>query len=134
MHNAVAEPGGAMAFVLNQRAVEHAQKLIRERRFVADCGDVWSAHRVTGAHESAFCLERGFAEYGHWYLALDPDEDEETRAHYVFPYGDFTRAHRCGLRFAASHAADLGCSAVATAARRLHDLIDAANGQLEAER
>lgn len=123
-----------MAFVLNKRAVEHAQKLIREGRFVADCGEVWSAHRATAAHENAFCLERGFAEYGRWYLALDPEEDEETRAHYVFPYGDFTRAHRCGLRFAAAHAAELGCVAVANAARQLHGLIDTANAQLEAER
>src|SRR5690349_3169671 len=106
-----------MAFVLNKRAVEHAQKLIREGRFVSDCGELWSAHRATAAQENAFWIERGIADYGRWHLGLDPDEDEETRAHYAFPFGDFTRAHRCELLLAEDRARELGCSAIARAAR-----------------
>ncbi len=59
-----------MAVTLNERAFEHAKKLIAEGECVLDERDLWSEHQPTTEQENRFIAERGFREYGKWYLGL----------------------------------------------------------------
>ena len=59
-----------MAAALNERAFEHAKKLIAEGECVLDERDLWSEHQPTTEQENRFIAERGFGEYGKWYLGL----------------------------------------------------------------
>ncbi|SRR5258708_26536994 len=60
-----------MAAALNERAFEHAKKLIAEGKFVLDERDLWSEHQPTTEQENRFIAEHGFGEYGKWYLVHD---------------------------------------------------------------
>jgi hypothetical protein len=86
-----------MASTLNQRAFDHAKQLIEEGQFVPDDRDLWSEHQPSAEQENRFIEDHGFAEYGKWYPGVDHDEDETTKVHYTFPYGDFARVHRRGV-------------------------------------
>ncbi len=85
-----------MAVTLNKRAFEHARKLIREGRFVADGRDAWSEHQPTASQENELIRERGFATYADWHLGIDIDHGEETKARYEFPFGTSRRSTGAG--------------------------------------
>src|SRR4030088_2819533 len=93
-----------MALTLNRRAYEHAKELIDEGRFVFDERDDWSEHRPSALQESEYIRLHGFAEYGKWFLGINDERPENTRAHYAFPFGDFRDIHRCGVLAAESRA------------------------------
>jgi len=80
---------------------------------------------VTSADdENRFIEKHGFEEYSRWYLGVDVDEDPDTKAHYKFPYGDFKKAHRCGLLAAETRAAQRDYDDIASAAHQLHEMLD----------
>src|SRR3954452_10207468 len=93
-----------MGVKLNNRAYEHGQQLIRDGKFVYDDRDAWSEHEPTAEQENRFIEEHGWGEYGKWDLGVDDEQRDETKGHYKFPYGDFEKAHRCGLLAAESRA------------------------------
>jgi hypothetical protein len=93
-----------MTVKLNQRAYEHARRLIAEGKFVDDERDAWSDHHPSTQTENDFIEENGFFEYGNWFLGVDFEYKEESRRHYEFPYGDFENVHRCGILAAQSRA------------------------------
>ena len=115
-----------MAVTLNERAFEHAKKLIAEGKCVLDERDLWSEHQPTTEQENRFIAEHGFGEYGKWYLGLDKQEPEDTKERYKFPYGDFKRVHRCGVLSAESRAGEYHYHDVEAAAAHLHSMLDAA--------
>ena len=89
-----------MAVTLNRRAYEHAKELIDEGRFVFDERDDWSEHQPSALQESEYIRRHGFAEYGKWFLGINDERPENTKAHYAFPSeisGMFT-AVACWLR------------------------------------
>src|SRR5688572_22405371 len=94
-----------MILHLNQRALAHAEKLIAEGRAALDERDEWSQHRPSSEEERQLIDERGWGEYEKWYLAIDESEDEETKARYKFPYGDYQQIHRCAVLSAEARAA-----------------------------
>lgn len=93
-----------MAVKLNSTAFDHAKSLIKDGKVVLDERDDWSEHQPTAEQENQFIEEHGFDEYAKWHLGIDDEQDEETKARYKFPYGDFERVHRCGLLAAESRA------------------------------
>src|SRR6266571_6755949 len=93
-----------MAVKLNNRAFEHAIKLIERGAFVFDERDMWSEHQPSAQDENEYLKAHGFGEYGKWYLGIDTAEDEDTKGMYKFPYGDFEKVHRCGVLSAESRA------------------------------
>jgi hypothetical protein len=119
-------PGGKIVRIkLNRGAYANARRLIEERRAALDDRDAWSEHRPSAPAENAFIDERGWDEYGKWFLGIDEEADEETKGRYKFPYGDFERVHRCGVLSAESRAGQYKHLEVERAAAHLHGMLDA---------
>ncbi|MFF9114961.1 hypothetical protein ACF09Y_04910 [Streptomyces massasporeus] len=113
-----------MTVKLNATAFDHAKKLAEEDRIVLDDRDDWSEHRPSAADENAYLDEHGFAEYSRWYLGIDDEMGNETKGRYKFPYGDFDRAHRCGVLSAEVRAGQQKYSDIQNAAAHLHGLLE----------
>src|ERR1700710_883517 len=111
-----------MAIKLSRRSYEHAQQLVEEGKVVLDDRDDWSEHQPSAAEENAFIEEHGYAEYGRWHLAIDDERPADTKAHYKFPYGDFSDVHRCAILAAESRAGQRKYTDVEMAAAHLHGI------------
>ena len=114
-----------MAVKLNDRAFDYAKELITEGHFVFDEKDAWSEHQPSAQQENEFLRQRGFMEYGRWYLGINDEKPEDNKGHYEFPYGDFKDVHRCGVLSAESRAGQYKHLDIESAAAHLHGMIDA---------
>jgi len=91
-----ARHNGAMAaYPLNERAVEHAQKLIDARQYVLESD--WGTAQPRAAAENEYLASHSWEDYAAWHLGLTEGASDETKARYAFVYGDFRRIHRSGL-------------------------------------
>lgn len=113
----------------NERGYQHASSLIKQGTFVADDRDAWSEHQPSAAEENRYIDQAGWDEYARWHLGIDPEQSEQTKARYKFPYGDFVRVHRCGVLSAEVRAGQFKYADIQVAAAHLHGLIDAAAGK-----
>ena len=93
-----------MAVKLNDRAYQHAKRLIGEGKFFDDERDAWSDHHPSTRTENDFIEKNGLFEYGKWFLGVNDEYGEENSRHYEFPYGDLESVHRCGILAAQSRA------------------------------
>ena len=82
-------------YEVNKAGVAKARALIDARRYVVRSR--WSDVQPTAADRNAFLKSHSWEEYGEWHLAINPNAGDETKAHYAFVCGDFTRVHRMGL-------------------------------------
>ncbi|MCW3035631.1 MAG: hypothetical protein JWM17_943 [Actinobacteria bacterium] len=114
-----------MAVRLNETALDHAKALIRDGKYVADERDAWSEHEPSAEQENRYIEEHGYTAYARWYLGVDDEENEETKAHYKFPYGDFEKVHRCGVLAAESRAGQRKYYDIELATAHLHGMLDA---------
>jgi hypothetical protein len=110
---------------LNDRAFDHAKSLIKEGKYVLDERDDWSEHQPSAREENEFIEKHGWSEYALWRLGVDTDADEDTKARYKFPYGDFKKVHRCGVLAAESRAAQRKYDDIEAAAAHLHGMLEA---------
>ena len=106
-----------MPIQVNRAGVEHARSLISRNQYVKDSD--WSESQPSTDDENETLGRKGWGEYAEWFLAEDTDENEETKARYKFPYGDFRRVHRSGLVAATQRAAEWDYDDVERAAARL---------------
>lgn len=113
-----------MSIKLNKDALAHARKLVSEGKVVRDERDDWSEHAPDAGAENRFIEEHGWGDYADWHLGRDTDESAETKGRFSFPYGDFTKVHRCGVLALESRAAQYDHDEIATAAKNLLALID----------
>jgi hypothetical protein len=113
-----------LAVKLNKQAFEHAKQLIEKGSYVSDEKDMWSEHQPSAEEENKYIEKNGIKEYGKWHLGVDTDENEDTKRRYKFPYGDFTKAHRCGVLSAKSRAGQYKHFDIEHAAAHLHGMID----------
>jgi hypothetical protein len=113
-----------MTVKLNREALEHARSLVKAGKVSRDERDAWSEHAPTADEENTFIEKNGWGEYAKWHLGIDREESEETKGRYKFPYGDFTKAHRCGIISAESRAAQNGYDDIAKATKQLLESID----------
>lgn len=113
-----------MAVKLNKRAFSYAKELVGEEKVVVDQRDAWSEHQPSTADENEFIGLHGYGEYGKWHLGIDDEEEEHTKKHYKFPYGDFTKVHRCAVLTAESRAGQYKYFDIENAAAHLHGMID----------
>jgi hypothetical protein len=113
-----------MAVKLNDRAYAHARTLIEDRQVVLDDRDEWSEHRPSARDENRFIEEQGIRAYGRWFLGVDDEHDEDTKGHYKFPYGDFTKVHRCGVLAAEVRAGQQKYLDIEKATAHLHGMLD----------
>lgn len=114
-----------MATTLNKKAFEHAKKLIDDGKVVHDERDDWSEHAASTDDENEFLDKHGFDEYSQWYLGVDEDASEETKGRFSFPYGDFSKVHRCGVISLESRAAQNDHDDITKATKELLKRIDA---------
>ena len=91
---------------LNKDAVAQARKLIDAGKF--DDATEWSEAAPSADEENAEIERHGYAGYGAWHLAVDPDAGEDTKKRYAFPYGDFSQVNRAALIHAKQRAAQNG--------------------------
>jgi hypothetical protein len=83
------------SYSVNERAIEHARRLIDARQYVLE--SEWGEVQPRAEDENAFLERHSWDEYGEWYLGLTEGATEETKSRYAFVYGDFRRVHRTGL-------------------------------------
>jgi hypothetical protein len=114
-----------MAVTLHRSALTHARNLVKQGKAVRDERDAWSEHQPSAAKENEFIRRNGWREYGQWHLGVDTAADEETKARYKFPYGDFSRVHRCAVISAESRAGQYKYLDIERAAAQLLRLLDA---------
>ncbi len=107
---------------LNKQALEHAKKLVRDGKYVKDTD--WGESQPSADEENRFLDQHDWKEYGKWYLGLDTDENEETKGHHNFPYGDFKRVHREGVIAAKQRAAQYDYHDIEKAADELLEMMD----------
>ena len=93
-----------MTVKLNQRAYEHAKRLIEQGQFIDDEREAWSDHHPPTQTEKEFIEKSGLFEYGKWFLGVNDEYGEDRTRHYEFPFGDFENVHRCGILAAQSRA------------------------------
>src|SRR5581483_6671473 len=86
-----------MAAKLNKSGFDYAKKLVASGKVVVDDRDAWSEHQPSTQEENEFIQQRGFYEYSKWHLGIDNEQPVNSKRHYKFPYGDFKKAHRCGI-------------------------------------
>ena len=109
-------------YIVNERAVERAQRLIRGRQYVLNSD--WGAVQPRAAEENAFLASHSWSEYGEWHLGLTEGPSDETKARYAFVYGDFRRLHRTGLIACHYRAAEWRHKEIELAAHELLQLLD----------
>jgi hypothetical protein len=114
--------GSIASYVVNERAVARARRLIRGRQYVlnSDWGDV----QPQAKDENAFLASHSWSEYSEWHLGLTDGASDETKARYAFVYGDFRRLHRSGLIACHYRAAEWRHKEIELAAHDLLQLLD----------
>ena len=114
------------SYSVNDRAVEHARRLIDARQYVLESD--WSAAQPRAADQNAFLKSHDWDDYAAWHLGLTDGAKEHTKARYAFVYGDFRRVHRTGLIACHYRAAEWRHKAVELAAHDLLQRLDATSG------
>lgn len=113
-----------MTVTLNDKALSHARGLIRDGKVVRDERDDWSEHAPSPADENKFIDREGFSDYAAWHLGIDRSEGDDTKGRYSFPFGDFTKVHRCAVISLESRAGQYDHPEIEKAAKELLELID----------
>ncbi len=113
-----------MTVKLNATALTYARSLVKNGRVVRDERDDWSEHAPSAGDENSFIDEHSLADFARWHLGVDSDKSEGTKGRYSFPFGDFSRVHRCAVISLESRAAQNDHDDIATASRNLLTLID----------
>ncbi len=109
-------------YEVNQRAVAHAERLIRARQYVLRSD--WGEAQPTADDENRYLESHTWDEYAEWHLGLTVGATDGTKARYAFVYGDLRRVHRSGIIACQFRAAEWRHKEVELAAHDLLQLID----------
>jgi hypothetical protein len=112
-------------YVVNERAVAHARRLIDARQYVLDSD--WGEVQPRAGDENRFLKSRSWEEYALWHLGLTEGAAEETKARYAFVFGDFRRIHRSGIIASHYRAAEWRHKEIELAAHDLLQYLDKAS-------
>jgi hypothetical protein len=110
-------------YEVNEDAVAHARKLIDAGTF--DDETEWSDAAPSADDGNAEIEEHGWDGYAAWHLAVDRDANDETKARYRFPYGDFRTVNRAALIHGKQRAAQNDHDAIEKAFDELLQRVDA---------
>lgn len=108
---------------VNREAVRQARSLIDDGK--VDTTSEWSDAAPSTDDGNDLIESGGYAAYGRWHLAVDPDASEDTKGRYAFPYGDFQKVNRAALIHAKQRAAQYEHAQVEQAADELLSHLDA---------
>ena len=109
-------------YVVNERAVARARRLIRGRQYVLNSD--WGDAQPKAEDENSFLASHAWSDYAEWHLGLTEGASDETKARYAFVYGDFRRLHRTGLIACHYRAAEWRHKEIELAAHDLLQLLD----------
>ncbi|HLW34234.1 MAG TPA: hypothetical protein VKS98_01105 [Chthoniobacterales bacterium] len=107
------------SITLNTAALLNGLSLVSEGRVVADRKGAWQQDRPSRSKENEFIRNHGIEEYGKWHLGIDNRYSPRSKAHYKFPFGDFSGLHRCGLLAVEARARQYGYRDIEAAAIQL---------------
>jgi hypothetical protein len=110
------------SYSVNERAVEHARRLIASRQYVLDSD--WGDVQPRAAAQNAFLASHSWEEYAQWHLGLTEGAPDEKKSRYAFVYGDFRRLHRTGLIACHYRAAEWRHKEIELAAHDLLQVLD----------
>jgi hypothetical protein len=113
-----------MTIKLNRSALTHARSLVTDGKAVHDERDDWSEHAPSTDDQNSYIEKHSLGEYGKWFLGIDDEKPSDTKGHYSFPFGDFSKVHRCAVISLESRAAQNDHDEITTAAKNLLKLID----------
>ena len=116
-----------MTVKLNKDGLSHANGLLRRGEVAYDERDDWSEHAPSTDESNAFIKRHGMPDYALWHLAEDTDKSEGTKGRYLFPYGDFTKLHRCAVISGESRAGQYDHPTIEKALKDLLEAIDKKN-------
>lgn len=108
----------------NRAAASHAKALITRGDVVRDERDAWSEDAPSAEQGNEFIEKHGMAEYAKWHLAEDTEKTDGTKGRYLFPYGDFTKVHRCALISGESRAGQYDHASVEKTIKKLLAAVD----------
>src|SRR3954454_4907480 len=111
---------------VNDDAVRRARKLIDDGTYDDTTERADDAPSTDDGNE--VLEKKGWDEFAAWHLAVDPDANEETKARYAFPYGDFRKVNRAALIHAKQRASQNDHDAIEQAAGELLDRLDEKRG------
>ncbi len=114
------------SYTLNDRAVDHARRLIAAHHYVLDSD--WGEVAPTAADENAWLERHSWEEYSAWHLGLTDGATDETKARYAFVVGDFRRIHRTALIACVYRASEWRHKAIELAAHDLLQELDRTSG------
>jgi hypothetical protein len=113
-----------MAVKLNKKALDHAKLLVREGKVVRDERDNWSEHAPSTDEQNGYLDKHGYSNYSEWFLGVDETKPDETKGRYSFPFGDFSKLHRCAVISLESRAAQNDHDDITQASKDLLERID----------
>ena len=114
------------SYALNDRAVAHAEELIRGRRYVLR--SEWNQVQPRAEAQNAYLENHSWEQYAEWHLGLTEGAKDQTKARYAFIYGDFRRVHRMGLIAIVYRASEWRHKTIELAAHDLLQLLDDVSG------
>jgi hypothetical protein len=113
-------------YVVNERAVAKAERLIRAHQYVLDSD--WGEAQPRADDENTYLDRHSWDDYSEWHLGLTDGATDQTKARYAFVFGDFRRIHRSGIIACHFRAAEWRHKEVELAAHALLQLIDRTSG------
>ena len=116
-----------MALEVYGKGVEYAKQLIAEGKVSNEQGE-WHDINPDTAAQDAFVEEYGVRAWGLWHLAHNPEDDQDRKEAYGFPYGDYKTVCREGLVAAESRARQYGYEEIREVAVELIRLANVALG------
>lgn len=110
-----------MAIQVNQAGLKKAKALIQTGKV-----DMESAWSFTAADGNKLLGPDGdnWKNFASFHLAVDTEQEEDTKARYKYPFGKNDKVYRRGVIAAKSRAAQQGEEAIAAAADSLLEMID----------
>ena len=113
-----------MAVTLNKEGLAHARSLVRDGKVVHDERDAWSEDAPSTEEQNEFIEKNGYSDYSKWHLGVDRSASDDTKGRYSFPFGDFSKVHRCAVISLESRAAQNDHDDIAKSTKRLLTRID----------
>lgn len=108
---------------LNKDAFAFAQEQIKQGKFTKN-KKTWEKEQPTAAQEDQFLTTHAWHDYGLWFLAINCEESQGTKAYYTFPIGNFQAICYSGLTAAQKDAQQNNNFEIVEAATTLCKLID----------
>ncbi len=112
-----------MAIKLNKTAFNNALKLIQAGE-VEKFDSNWNEEKPDANEIANFLNTHSMEEYGLWFLGKNDQFKENTKEHYVYPYGDLKEVQKSALIDTQKQAQKNGDHEVLNAIRQLLDMIN----------